>query len=57
MRSDTVSGGSQDPRAATAEIRPDRDPSAPGQRAAWVAGDRSPFPGRDVRTRTPVGTG
>jgi peroxiredoxin len=46
-----------DLRAATAEIRPDWDLSAPGLRQAWAAGDRSPFRGWDGPTRTPVGTG
>jgi peroxiredoxin len=36
-----------DLRAATREIRPDWDLSAPGLRAAWDAGDHSPFHGRD----------
>jgi peroxiredoxin len=46
-----------DLRAATAEIRPDWDLSAPGLRQAWAAGDRSPFRGWVGPTRTPVGTG
>jgi len=37
----------QDLRAATAEIRPDWDLSAPGLREAWQAGDRSKFHGWD----------
>jgi peroxiredoxin len=36
-----------DLRAATAEIRPDWDLSAPGLREAWAAGDRSSFHGWD----------
>jgi peroxiredoxin len=36
-----------DLRAATAEIRPDWDLSAPGLREAWAAGDWSPFHGWD----------
>lgn len=44
----------QDLRAATAEIRPDWDLSAPGLREAWAAGDRSPFHGWDGRTRAPL---
>ena len=43
----------QDLRAATREIRPDWDLSAPGLREAWAAGDRSPFHGWD---RRPAGT-
>ena len=45
-----------DLRAATAEIRPDWDLSAPGLRAAWAAGDWSPSHGWDGRTRTPLTT-
>jgi peroxiredoxin len=36
-----------DLRAATAEVRPDWDLSAPGLREAWAAGDRSSFHGWD----------
>jgi len=39
----------RDLRAVTAEIRPDWDLAAPGLRAAWDAGDRSPFHGWDTR--------
>ena len=46
----------QDLRAASAEIRPDWDLSAPGLREAWAAGDRSPFHGWDGRTRAPLTT-
>jgi hypothetical protein len=46
----------QDLRAATAEIRPDWDLSAPGLREAWAAGDRSPFHGQDSRARAPLAT-
>jgi peroxiredoxin len=46
----------EDLRAATAEIRPDWDLSAPGLREAWAAGDRSPFQGWDGRTRAPLAT-
>jgi len=42
-----------DLRAATAEIRPDWDLSAPGLRSAWAAGDWSPYHGRDAPARTP----
>ena len=45
-----------DLRAATAEIRPDWDLSAPGLRAAWAAGDWSPSHGWDGRARTPLTT-
>jgi peroxiredoxin len=37
----------RDLRAATAEVRPDWDLSAPGLREAWDAGDMSPFHGYD----------
>jgi hypothetical protein len=40
----------RDLRAATAEIRPDWDLSAPGLREAWVAGDYSRFHGWDRRS-------
>jgi len=36
-----------DLRAASSEIRPDWDLSAPGLRETWDAGDRSPFHGYD----------
>jgi peroxiredoxin len=39
-----------DLRAATREIRPDWDLSAPGLRRAWDAGDLSPFHGWDRRS-------
>jgi peroxiredoxin len=39
-----------DLRAATREIRPDWDLSAPGLRGAWDAGDLSPFHGWDRRS-------
>ena len=35
--------------AATSEIRPDWDLSAPGLRAKWDAGDHAPFHGWDKR--------
>ncbi|GIF67393.1 hypothetical protein Ais01nite_54280 [Asanoa ishikariensis] len=41
----------RDLRAATAEVRPDWDLSAPGLREAWDAGDMAPFHGYD---RKPV---
>jgi peroxiredoxin len=44
----------RDLRAATAEIRPDWDLSAPGLREAWAAGDWSPFHGWDRRSRDDV---
>jgi peroxiredoxin len=47
----------RDLRAASAEIRPDWDLSTPRLRAAWDAGDRSPFHGWDRRSRDVVGTG
>ena len=40
----------RDLRAATSEIRPDWDLSAPGLREAWDAGDRSQFHGWDQRS-------
>jgi len=40
-------------RAATAEIRPDWDLSAPGLREAWASGDWSPFHDWDRRTPEP----
>jgi peroxiredoxin len=40
----------RDLRAATAEIRPDWDLSAPGLRERWDAGDWSPFHGWDKRS-------
>ena len=40
----------RDLRAATAEIRPDWDPSTPGLREAWNAGDYSKFHGWDRRS-------
>jgi peroxiredoxin len=39
----------RDLRDVTREIRPDWDPSAPGLREAWDAGDLSPFHGWDRR--------
>ena len=42
----------RDLRTATAEIRPDWDPSAPGLREAWDAGDYSKFHGWDRRSPT-----
>jgi peroxiredoxin len=44
----------RDLRAATAEIRPDWDLSAPGLREAWAAGDWSSFHGWDRRSRDDV---
>jgi peroxiredoxin len=44
----------RDLRAATREIRPDWDLGAPGLRAAWDAGDLSPFHGWDRRSRDQV---
>jgi peroxiredoxin len=44
----------RDLRAATAEIRPDWDLSAPGLREAWAAGDWSQFDGRDRSGCTPL---
>jgi len=41
-----------DLRAATREIRPDWDLSAPGLREAWAAGDRLPFHGGGGRRST-----
>jgi peroxiredoxin len=40
-----------DLRAATREIRPDWDPSAPELRQAWAAGDWTPFYGGDRPSR------
>jgi hypothetical protein len=40
----------RDLRAATAEVRPDWDLSAPGLREAWDAGDYSHFHGWDRRS-------
>jgi peroxiredoxin len=45
-----------DLRAATAEIRPDWDLSAPGLREAWTAGDWSPSHGWDSCAPTPLAT-
>jgi peroxiredoxin len=45
-----------DLRAATAEIRPDWDLSAPGLREAWAAGDWSPFHGWDRCAPAPLAT-
>jgi hypothetical protein len=36
-------------RAVSSEIRPDRDPSKPGLREAWDAGDYSNFHGWNER--------
>jgi peroxiredoxin len=47
----------RDLRAASAEIRPDWDLGTPGLREAWTAGDRSPFHGRDRRSRDAVPSG
>jgi hypothetical protein len=44
----------RDLRAATAEVRPDWDLSAPGLREAWEAGDRSPFHGYDRKATAPA---
>jgi peroxiredoxin len=46
-----------DLRAASAEIRPDWDLSAPGLREAWAAGDWSSFDGWDRRSRAGVTAG
>jgi len=46
----------RDLRAATSQIRPDWDPSTPGLRAAWDAGDWSPFHGWDRRIGEPATT-
>ena len=43
-----------DLRAATSEVRPDWDLSRPGLRAAWDAGDLSPFHGWDRRSPAQV---
>jgi hypothetical protein len=40
-----------DLRAVTSEIRPDWDPSSPGLRKAWKAGDPSPFHGWNKRAK------
>jgi len=45
----------RDLRAASSEIRPDWDLSAPGLSAAWTAGDRSCFHGWDRRAARTVG--
>ena len=52
--SDSFAGRETGTRAATREIRPDWDLSAPGLREAWAAGDRSPFHGWDRRSNEPV---
>ena len=44
----------QDLRAASREIRPDWDLSAPGLREAWDAGDLSPFHGWNKKTEKPA---
>jgi hypothetical protein len=40
-----------DLRAVTRDIRPDWDPSTPGLREAWDAGDHSPLPARSSEPR------